>query len=291
LIQSMPFLVFLPMVAFPLAMAGVVVYAGLHAKSRAAVIGKMETSLVAEAETGYVELEGKAEALQGQALEAPFTGAKVCWFSAKLEECLPASGSREPAVWRTLREYTSCEPFLFRDASGICAIFPEGAEVYPTDRSLWYGATALPEDRDPPRIKPSESLEGLLALHGTKGTKFRYREERIYPGDPLYVLGEIASVSTAEVSNVVTNEAEGPDEDGLGPSWESVSRFNRMFAAACAAAPKQIFDGACVDRPFLLSTAPQAEMLDKMTLASKAALGIAAVPLAIAFWLLWARYG
>lgn len=54
---------------------------------------------------------------------------------------------------------------------------------------MWYGATPIPSDRNPAKVGPTESVDGMVTVHGTSGTQYRYFEERIYLGDPLMVLG------------------------------------------------------------------------------------------------------
>ena len=52
----------------------------------------------------------------------------------------------------TIQESTSSAPILLRDASGVCLVLPYSAEVTPTDKSVWTGPTAVPTDRNPPRV-------------------------------------------------------------------------------------------------------------------------------------------
>jgi hypothetical protein len=44
-------------------------------------------------------------------------------------------------------------------------------------------------------------------------------------------------------------------------------------------------------RPFIITTTPQAEHLALSFRGARAALGLGIVPLAIAIWLVWARFG
>ena len=62
-------------------------------------------------------------------------------------------------------------------------IDPRGAEVLPAWRRRWSG------DRRHPR---GGAPGGLLQLLGM-GSRYRYTEERLYAGEPLYAIGEFRS--------------------------------------------------------------------------------------------------
>ncbi|MFN7956466.1 MAG: GIDE domain-containing protein, partial [bacterium] len=192
-VATAPLGVFLGMLALPAAILGIGLYASLRAARLARTIARMPTTPLGAAAPGYVELEGTIEALPDRVLTARLTGAPVAWSRSKVEEYVSSARSdSQSSTWRTLTEHTSDEPFVLRDASGACVILPAGAEVTPTDRSVWYGSTPVPTDRNPPRVGPGESPEGLLRVASTRAHRYRYTEERIYVGDPLYALGELA---------------------------------------------------------------------------------------------------
>jgi hypothetical protein len=297
LVRSLPALVFFVMVAIPLAMAALAIFVALRTRSRVALMAATPTSQVAMARSGRCELSGRAEALEGVALRAPLTQAECCWWSAKLEQFVPApSGSSASGTWKTLREATSDEPFLLRDASGACVVLPDGAEVTATDHSLWHGRSPVPEDRNPPRVGPGESAQGMLRFEGSSGG-FRYSEARIYPGDPLYALGDF----TAEPWDAEDDEedageplaAEDAEDDGDDAEpwdgWSDLERLDGLYARAAALTPRRILRGS--SQPFLLSTTPEEKLAEAQGLAWKAALGIAPLPGALAALLLWLRYG
>lgn len=75
-----------------------------------------------------------------------------------------------------VKENTSREPFLVRDDTGICGVYPLGADVTPTDRSVGYGSTLEPQDKNPPKVGPEERVEGNFTWSGTPNHKFRYTE-------------------------------------------------------------------------------------------------------------------
>jgi len=76
-----------------------------------------------------------------------------------------------------------------RDATGACVVRLFGADITPTDKSRWTGATLEPADRNPPRVGPSGSTDGFVQVSGGPNSGYRYTEKRIYAGDPLMVVG------------------------------------------------------------------------------------------------------
>jgi len=283
--------VFLVMLAFLLAMAGICVFAGLHSRRRAALIKAMPTSQIGSAENGYREFEGTILSIDGRSLSAPLTLSPCCWYHVRVEKWVPRKGSSETPRWETVRETTSSAPFLLRDATGVCAVYPDGAEVTPTDKSLWYGANEEPSDRSPKRVSPGESAKGMLEIAGGPNSRYRYFEERIYEGDPLLVLGHFSTMHEDEVSDEDDEPLDSDAEDSLDEhsekgeqDAESLSELARQITA------NSISRGART-QPFILSTTPQATHVAMSELGGLGALFIALVPLAIAAYLIWCRYG
>ncbi len=154
---------------------------------RARLMEDTPTSLVRSAAQGYVELEGDAALMEGDPIVAPLTATPCVWYRYKVEKRV-RSGRR--AHWRTLRDGTSDELFLLRDVSGDCVIDPEGAEVTPSVRQVWYGSSEHP-------VQPSGG-GGWGGLIG--GGRYRYTEARIHAADSLYALGWFRSVGGAQDS-------------------------------------------------------------------------------------------
>lgn len=323
-IRSLPPGVFLFMVGLALLMTAVPVYAGFHTRSRMRRIAATPTSQVALATDGYREFEGTLETIGGQSLSAPLTGAACGWYHAKVE-AFRRETKTSPGGWRTLRETTSIHPFLLRDGTGVAIVLPDGAEVTPTDRSVWFGSQPVPEDRNPPRFKPTESPEGMVRVYGGLGRRYRYTEERMYAGDPLYALGEFTTApwnededgddeldaasadDAADDRDIGDEEAEDEDDEAGGepvdenetgrrraaavswaPGWDGDERYDELRARAAALTSRRLQRGA--PGPFLISTTPQRKMLELQGLAWKGALLVALVPAGLAALLLWLRY-
>jgi hypothetical protein len=272
--HSIPPLIFLFMLLFPLAMAGICIAAGIHARRQAAMIERVPTSRIRMARPGYVELEGKVEAIDGYTVTSPLTCAPCCWYHARIEQWVKPT-RKSTGSWSALRDEMSSAPFMLRDASGICAVHPEHAQVTPTDRSLWYGASEEPEDRSPPRIGPTESATGWIEISGGTNFKFRYSEKRIYDGDPVFVLGVFSRVSPE-------SQAEADDEEAL-------SEEDALYARAAQLTPNRIVHGSR-KQPLIISTMKQETHVAMMSKGGLAAFAIALVPLAIAAYLVWIRF-
>ncbi len=148
---------------------------------RARIIEDTPTAKIRSAHQGYVELVGHTESMDGRPIIAPLTGSECCWYHYKIER---KSGKDE---WKTLEQETSAVPFLLRDETDVCIIYPEGADVTPTDQSTWFGHTRQPTDRNPPRHR-LDAGSGWTKFSVVRGDH-RYTERRIYPGDQLYTIG------------------------------------------------------------------------------------------------------
>ncbi|MEJ1355388.1 MAG: GIDE domain-containing protein [Candidatus Sedimenticola sp. (ex Thyasira tokunagai)] len=161
-------------------------YFAFRSLSRARLIEDVPTAKVRSAQQGYVELEGEAQAMKGLPIIAPLTGSHCCWYHYKIEK-------RGDKNWHTVESDTSDGLFLLVDDTGECVIDPEGAEVTPSDRSIWHGHERHPSTKQPAkeRTKP-QSLFGLklnISVSTPFSGRYRYTEERIYPADPLYAIG------------------------------------------------------------------------------------------------------
>lgn len=291
MVQSLPVIVFLFIVGIFAAMAGMCVFAAVRSRARAGLIASMPTSNIGFATDGYVELEGVAQPVNGATLTAPLTGTACLWYKAKLERWTRSSDDGDKS-WRFVRQATSDSPFLLRDGSGTCIVFPLGAEVTFTDKSVWFGPTATPDDKNPPRTGPGESAEGNVHIYGTSAKEYRYTEERIYAGDPLYALGQFHTVGwdqSAEDDQDSEEDAGGGEPSGAdADAWDHLSRFDELTRQAMAITARHV--DKPVGKPYLLSTTPQAKLLEVHSQGWKGALFVGIVPAAIALFVLYLRF-
>ena len=152
---------------------------------RARIIEDTPTSRIRSAHQGYVELMGEAAAMSGEPILSPLTKTACCWYRYKIER-------KGDKGWRHVQSGKSDGLFLLRDETGECIVDPEGAEVSPKEKNLWYGSSTFPN------MGPAESASSSVGMHGILGLKvsfsglggdYRYTEETIYPGDSLYAIG------------------------------------------------------------------------------------------------------
>src|SRR5207244_4596025 len=110
-------------------------------------------SRIGPAERGYAALEGEAQPVSEGPVRSALTGIPCCWYRFRVER---RETSDSGGGWKVVEQGTSAWPFLLRDDSGVCAIGPVGADVFATDRSVWYGEAPRPEDRQPPRHRMTD---------------------------------------------------------------------------------------------------------------------------------------
>jgi hypothetical protein len=181
--------------AFALGSAGFwFAFRSLH---RARLIEDTPTARIRSAQQGYVELDGTAHAMDGEPILTPLTGVQCCWYRYRIEK-------RGDKNWRLVESGVSDSLFLIRDATGECIIDPEGAEVTPSDRSVWYGDTPRPINHNPLRTpvtqQPWFQLGRFLNtdMGSSMGGRYRYTEERLTSGDMLYAIGLFRSLDDVD---------------------------------------------------------------------------------------------
>lgn len=302
MIQDAPTGVFVVMVLLPLAMAGIAVFAGWRARRQARLVSSTKAAAIGMADDGYRTFEGAAEAIGGQTLVAPLTGSPCVWFSARVEKFARTGGSDRKSAWVTVRDLTSNAPFLVRDRTGACVVRPFGAEVTPRDQSRWTGAAIEPEDRNPPRLGPQESLTPILEVAGGPNSRFRYTEMRIYAGDPLTVAGVFASHRfDASVDDeddadddvdIQSPDLERPSDEAADATWHAADaeRTDTLDQLAFSVTKAEITGGGR-GQPLIVAATSAATHAYMSEMGAQAAFMVALVPLGIAALVLLARWG
>ncbi len=306
---------FLIMVLAPLAFAGVALFAAWHARRQAQIISGTQAAPIGMAEDGYRKFQGTIEAVAGQTIVAPLTGSPCVWYDARVEKWTRrTTGQNRRYEWQTVRHVTSTVPFFVRDATGVCAIDVDGAEVTPTDKSQWTGATLEPTDRNPPRVGPSQSTHGFVQTAGGAEGQFRYSEERIYAGDPLLVVGAFAShrfgrddaahadgtdaeddqddqdedIDDSE-TDAADGEAAGASEDRYAWAASDAERAEALWEQATEVTKATIGAGGRA-QPLILTTTSEAAHVAMTEMGSQAAFYIALIPLGIAALVVLVRF-
>jgi hypothetical protein len=245
IVQTAPLGVFLIALAFTGAFAGIGIYAGFRSWQQQRALRAVAVVPVASAPQAYIRVEGFAEPLGEEPKLAPLTQSPVCWYRFLVEDSATGS-SRDAISWRHLDGDSSSAVFYVRDGTGRVLVDPTGADVTPTDRSIWYGATPEPEDRNPRRFPPGQNPKGdiiQIEWSGAGSHRYRYTEERIYPGDPIFVQGELRLED-------VRLEHEESEEDGDEDTELAVNE------QPCIGKPRR------GRQPFMIATTSPAEMIN-----------------------------
>ena len=132
------------------------------------------TSKIRSAAQGYVELNGKAQLMDGSLITSPISGRACVWFRYIIEKQVTHRDSKGNTTtsWQVIKRQTSDELFLIEDETGRCIIDPDDAEVVTTDKRIWYK-----HDFMQPR---------------------RYTEELITESEPLFAIGLFKTIDRAE---------------------------------------------------------------------------------------------
>ena len=145
--------------------------------TRSRLIEDTPTSKIRSAAQGYVELEGIARLLPGEPVLAPLSNQPCAWWKYSVEEKRTTySNGRSHSSWTTIESATSDDLFQLVDDTGDCVVDPDGAQVIPNRSVRWYGSR-----RRPDRAPATSQMIGFGS--------FRYHEQTIQPGSPLYTLG------------------------------------------------------------------------------------------------------
>ncbi|CAD5107825.1 GIDE domain-containing protein [Zestomonas carbonaria] len=139
------------------------------------------TSKIRSAAQGYVELYGVLEELPEVQVHGPLTGKPCVWWRFRIEEYQSSDNKKR---WRPVESGTSEAWLRLNDGTGECLIDPRGAEVRPVVREAWEGNLRHP--RGPART-------GFLGWLSS-GKRYRYVEERLHVGQPLYAIGDFRTL-------------------------------------------------------------------------------------------------
>lgn len=133
------------------------------------------TSKIRSAAQGYVELYGVLQEHKAS-LQARLTGKPCLWWRFKVEEY---SSSDKRSAWRVVKSGSSEACFLLSDGTGECLVDPKGAEIRPATKEVWQSDQA-----------PLTMGNGGLFDWFSSGKQYRYTEERLHAGEPLYAIGD-----------------------------------------------------------------------------------------------------
>ena len=250
---------------------------------RKRVLQDTPTALIRSASQGYIELQGHADLMDGDPIIAPLSLRTCVWYRHKVEEKNRTySGSGSRSNWHTVDSGISDSLFYLVDPTGRCAVDPDGANVTPSSREVWYGKSRIPGrvNRDVGWLR----FTGIAQM----GRNYRYTEERIEPGDPLYVLGDFTThrgtgaafdrgydvrdlLAKWKQDNATLLERFDANSDGeidLG-EWDAArtaaeAEVDQQRAALAVAPPVDVVGHASGSRnPFIIAAKTEAEMLSR----------------------------
>lgn len=273
---------------------------------RARMMEDTPTSRIRSAAQGYVELDGVGELLDGPAIVSPLSGERCTWYSYKVERREEVrDGDKRRSRWRTLRSGTSDSLFRLVDETGECVIDPEGASVLPSVSRVWYGQAP-----DPVGVPPARSRWLPTIVSG----RYRYTEQLMRPGDPLYAMGYFKTMGTGTHLRALKDDViallrtwkrdperhlRGYDRDGDGridqEEWAAVQR-----AAVQAVHAERLRDESArsvhvllqppqAARPYILSAIPEQDLVRRYRRFATGAIAMVLLGSLCAGWLLNVR--
>jgi hypothetical protein len=126
-------------------LAGTALLAGvawLGSLRRTRAIAELATSRIASAAQGYVEIMGRAGSNKTQLIYTPLGGTACIWYRYRLY-----SRDNAKREWREIDHGTSSATFDIHDATGLCTIDPDHAEVVGAEvRTSYLGDDKLVEE-------------------------------------------------------------------------------------------------------------------------------------------------
>jgi hypothetical protein len=237
----------------------------------------------------------------GPEQKAPLTGRPCVWWKIEIWESRrekTADGKDHDWVWRRALVHQSDRPLIFGEGTARAAVSAQGATVYPSVWSDWRGQELPPEDRNP--VAHDDGMPAQQGLErdvqGTFGPKWRYREQIIVAGAPIFALGAVERIDKTLL--------EPEEDDGRGYAaggWDT----GEEAAVAKRLKLKRTHDSVLdadmrgadwmflkpKGRPFILSTRHPGEIEDQNLLAAKGGMIMGLIFGALALVALYARFG
>ncbi|MGH8444400.1 MAG: GIDE domain-containing protein, partial [Solimonas sp.] len=169
---------------------------GFRRLRRARLMEDTPTSRIRSAAQGHVELAGFARLLPGPEIVSPLSGTRCAWWRYKVEhQETHYDGNQRRIEWEIVDEATSEELFVLADESGECIIDPYRMQAWPSLSRRWQGR----------QRRPAHIPEKTPWI--TSGD-WRYSEQLIHIGDPLYAYGWFRTQSAIQSYDEATDVRE-----------------------------------------------------------------------------------
>lgn len=178
---------------------------------------------------GPVEFEGVAT--DHGAFEAPFTGEPAVFCTYRIEERRSKPGSDSGSEWRTVRSGSVAPSFRVADDTGRVEVDPSGATVNIGRQRRVESVSSgdrLPDETRRRIAALDDELEDRDAILA-EGTRRRYYEARIEPGDEVHVYGGTTDRDLEHdgVDATVSPPADGHYRITVGDESDAVSSASR----------------------------------------------------------------
>lgn len=213
-------------------------YGSFHAWRKARLIEDVPTSKIRSAAQGYVELEGIACTDPDIPLKGPLTGSACVWYDYRIEEYVHQGKNRS---WKTIEHRRSHHAIIIEDNTGRCFIHPDRAAISTRHKQIWRGSSRRPDQ--------------MRAIKTWSMGRYRYTEQRLQEGDPVYALGFFETLRPPTADELTEQKAKQLlaewkqdydamvrrfDRDGNGDidtaEWEHIRTTARREAYVAAAA-------------------------------------------------------
>ncbi len=149
------------------------------------------TAKIRSAPQGYVELEGMGKLMDGPPIIAKLSGLPCVWFRYKIEQQVKTHHNGHTQTrWEVIEKGESTETFWLQDDTGRVVVDPEGADVTPQHKDSWRSSSSVGGIAHLPA-----GVSNFFTSNIGSGA-YRLTEERINPGERLYALGLLKSVSS-----------------------------------------------------------------------------------------------
>ncbi len=174
---------------------------GWYHLGRARTIEDLPTSKCRSAAQGYVELEGRGRLMDGPPIIAPLSGLPCVWYRYRIEQLVTVQDKgRRHSHWTTIEQGQSDDIFWLEDETGRVAVDPAGAEIIPKHKDIWRSRPGLVGFAR----KPAHVIKFIASR--PVGHNYRFREERINPGDKIYALGLLKNIRSLAASPTVDED-------------------------------------------------------------------------------------
>jgi hypothetical protein len=280
-LRETPLGVFLFALLLVALLGGVMIAAALWARRNARAIRDLPPTRMSEMTRGRHLVWGHVSAPR---LKAPLTGRPCAWWQVEVWESRrekQADGEMGYS-WTQLRNEQSQQPLRISDSGAECTVEPYGATLMPSAYSDWRGDHESPSGEEPELH--TEGPPGLGIRHdvqGTLGPRFRYVEQYIWQGAPIFVLGEFAEDERASRKRGAPAKwlAKGSARADDGTHLSSYLPPELKVSFARLAGP-----------PLIVSTKHPKEVVETLELGTKTGLPFGLAFAALGAFMVWARY-